>query len=614
MAEQIDWGQYVGNVENNQYEKRIDFLRKRNLDTTSIENTVKKAMESLTSNKGESFVIYGEPQSGKTEMMIALNAKLIDEGYDVIINLLTDSVDLLQQNYLRFLEANLSPSPTQFSELLMEKNPKVISEKQLIIFSKKNARDLEKLRDSLRSVKKLIIIDDEADFASPNSKINSGDRTKINNLIHTILTGRGKYIGVTATPARLDLNNTFDNDTKLWVDFAPHPLYVGQDFFFPEDEIINYRLHMFKIDHGDERQELKKAIFHFLIGVAEQHLSDNKLMFSMLIHTSGKTDEHKADLEIVQTTIDTLSNKNNSKFNSFVNNLIEITENDYSLNSESIVKFILNNINRNKIVEINSKNTKKDMTIISDPKAIFSFGVGGNIISRGVTFNNLLSMYFTRGVKGKFSQDTYIQRARMFGTREKYKEAFQLWIPDTIMQNWYKCFIFHKLAIQSAKLGGVPVWLSDYDTTPTASSSIDRSSVDIENGEMSFSLFNYNVSIEGIIERKITFEEKLVKLKEILHPSSFPDYIMNYLKSEIESEDDICFHKSSQFGTEKSTYTKEEIANIRRKKGIFSGHEMERGDKPNARHHLKIFFNSKNKARLFYKVNGTSIKFIQNKK
>jgi hypothetical protein len=39
--------------------------------------------------------------------------------------------------------------------------------------------------------------------------------TKINELIGHLLKPNGKYIGVTATPARLDLNNTFDNKKRL---------------------------------------------------------------------------------------------------------------------------------------------------------------------------------------------------------------------------------------------------------------------------------------------------------------------------------------------------------------------------------------------------------------
>ena len=56
-------------------------------------------------------MIFGEPQSGKTEMMIALNAKLIDEGAEVIINLLTDSIDLLDQSLSRFRASGSKPIP-----------------------------------------------------------------------------------------------------------------------------------------------------------------------------------------------------------------------------------------------------------------------------------------------------------------------------------------------------------------------------------------------------------------------------------------------------------------------------------------------------------------------
>jgi hypothetical protein len=94
--------------------------------------------------------------------------------------------------------------------------------------------------------------------------------------------------------------------------------------------------------------------------------------------------------------------------------MLKIAEEYTDKTPENVVEFVLRNINRNQIVEINSKKKNINIDDILSPKSLFSFGVGGNIISRGVTFENLLSMYFTRGVKGKMSQDTYIQRARMF--------------------------------------------------------------------------------------------------------------------------------------------------------------------------------------------------------
>ena len=613
MASEIDWASIVGNVGSNQYEKRLESLQRRDLDTTSIEKAIKKTIESFSYGDNSSFVIFGEPQSGKTEMMIALNAKLLDMGSEVIINLLTDSVDLLEQNLSRFRNAGLSPSPKQFSEL--PSDAKKIEGKQWVIFSKKNARDLERLNESLRFIRKLVIIDDEADYASPNAKINSGEITRINLLIHTMLSGKGKYIGVTATPARLDLNNTFSNDTELWVDFEPHKEYVGQDFFFPSNGKVDYRLHTFEPGHGNEKTELRDAIFHFLCGVAEQQFLGNKQNFTMLVHTSGKTLEHREDFKTVEKTIGILSDPREPNFKTYVNHLSSIANDYEQYPSKDIVEFILRNINRSQIVEINS--TKKNLNIsdILIPKSLFSFGVGGNIISRGVTFDNLLSMYFTRGVKGKLCQDTYIQRARMFGRRDKYKNYFQLWITKTLFDDWLKCFIFHRLAIQSARSDmGAPVWLSDNRSTPTASSSIDRSTVDFEDGVMGWGLFDFDKDINLMGYPETSILSRLQGLKEKLAPSCFPDYVYQYIKSEIENGEDICFHQPSKFGSKSKNYTPEEISLINRTKGIFSTTELARGDRPNAKHHLRIYYNNDGKARLFYKINGNSIKFIQNKK
>ncbi len=62
---------------------------------------------------------------------------------------------------------------------------------------------------------------------------------------------------------------------------------------------------------------------------------------------------------------------------------------------DSIVEFVLRNINKNQIVVVNFKGKKNsNVSGLLNPTSLFSFGVGGNIISRGVTFDNLLSMYF----------------------------------------------------------------------------------------------------------------------------------------------------------------------------------------------------------------------------
>ncbi|MGY4500897.1 hypothetical protein ACVWYH_004828 [Bradyrhizobium sp. GM24.11] len=334
----MDWSTIVGNVGTDQFHERIRTLNAKGMVTSEIETTVEHAVENLSKGT-KSFVIFGEPQSGKTEMMIALNARLLDEKFDVIINLLTDSVDLLNQNLSRFRSAGLSPSPKQFSEL--PDDPKTLEGKQWVIFSKKNARDLEKLSESLRALKKLVVIDDEADYASPNGKVNQDDRTRINELIYDLLGDEGHYIGVTATPARLDLNNTFDNDTWKWVNFKPHAAYVGQEFFFPRDGKAEYKLFLFAADEGNERIEIRNAVLHFLCGVAEQYQRGLTENFSMLVHTSGKIDEHNEDVKVLRSTIEALTDPHGKNFASYCK-LLEKYAPLYNKDTpHSIVEFVL---------------------------------------------------------------------------------------------------------------------------------------------------------------------------------------------------------------------------------------------------------------------------------
>src|SRR5271163_2386807 len=86
---------------NNRYERRLAKLVSQSQEVDRIKSVVECAVTNIE-NGQKSFVIYGEPQSGKTEMMIALTAKLLDIGSKLVIVLLNDSVQLLGQNLERF--------------------------------------------------------------------------------------------------------------------------------------------------------------------------------------------------------------------------------------------------------------------------------------------------------------------------------------------------------------------------------------------------------------------------------------------------------------------------------------------------------------------------------
>ena len=83
----------------------------------------------------------------------------------------------------RFQGSGLAPSPKNFSEIL-DPNYQIEGISH-VVFCKKNARDLEKFTDKIESLGQVVVIDDEADYATPNAKINRQDktRTKINELI-----------------------------------------------------------------------------------------------------------------------------------------------------------------------------------------------------------------------------------------------------------------------------------------------------------------------------------------------------------------------------------------------------------------------------------------------
>lgn len=605
---------------NNRYERHLEALQKANKQTNSIEKAVVDAIQNIEEGLTRSFVIYGEPQSGKTEMMIGLTAKLLDEGYKIIIHLLNDSVDLLNQNLRRFKKSGLSPSPKHYKEII---DPEVkLGESEFIIFCKKNAGDLQKLINKLGDVNQKVIIDDEADYASPNSKINKGEKTRINSLIETLIGKDGCYIGVTATPARLDLNNTFQNNHEKWVDFPPHSKYTGQDVFFPiqtSDPGFKYRLTLLSDTH-DSPKYIKEALFRFVINVAHLNLTENETEqnYSMLIHTSGKKVDHKSDKGTVETLLSDLSDQETKRYERHIEMIYQLANKLYPGLEEEITTYIVQNRSKVSIVLLNSDRSNDNLDEAADPISLFTIVIGGNIVSRGVTFNNLLSMFFTRDVRHKIQQDTYIQRARMFGARGDYLKYFELTIPETLYTDWHRCFIFHRLAITAIRQGsGAPVWLSDNRISPASSSSIDRGTVSFDKGEMSFKIFKFDKDKSDQYQQLLNSPNdslrKMEEIRKLLGDDVLPDYLLAYIQStSYKGARSVAIHEASSIAGYKDTEGINK-RKIERTKGFFGRPQMQKEKFPFAVHHLKIFYNAEGNARLFYKFDG-SIQFIKNLK
>lgn len=601
------------------YSRQLSRQQDDGIDTSCIEEAITGSLDRI--KRGiRSFVIYGEPQSGKTEMMIALTAKLLDEGNRVIVVLLNDNVELLKQNLRRFQESMLDPCPKSFDDVI---NPTVtIGNNEWVIFCKKNSRNLADLIEKLRPVRARVVLDDEADYASPNSKVNRSEVSKINDLIRQLLGRDGLYIGVTATPARLDVNNTFENANDEWVHFPAHEHYTGQDVFFPLDltRPLKYRLNPLH-DTGDYPQYLRQALFNFVATVAHLNNTDEEQNYCMLIHTSGRKEDHDEDYKIVTKVIEALKDENHRSHVPYLKTIWETARRRYGDNeAHKVTQYVIDNISRNIVKVLNSSPDYKsiDNDSATNPKAPYTIAIGGNIVSRGVTFNNLLSMFFTRDVRHRLQQDTYIQRARMFGARNKYVKDFELSIPGALFLDWHRCFVFHQLALESIRTGKiVPVWLEDSRVSAVSPSSIDRTTVRMDSGEMSFSLFDYSSAgleplVESAYDGKKGNLEVLKELQVKLGKECLPDYLLTFIENTLPHNNaSIAVHKS-QFIDEKK-YKSADIQNIARPRGFIGTNELEKTRFPDAMHHLKIIFNPAGKGRVFYRYVG-SIRFLKNLK
>ncbi len=264
-------------------------------------------------------------------------------------------------------------------------------------------------------------------------------------------------------------------------------------------------------------------MFHFLINVAYLNTNINiekgEKNYSILIHTSGKKADHSEDYRQTVALLSALNNPDDSHYEKYFKQIWDIARSQYEGDEDGITAYIANNVSRYTIVVMNSETDKNvvDYTSATNPSTLFTVAIGGNIVSRGVTFDNLLSMFFTRDVKHRIQQDTYIQRARMFGTRGEYLPFFQLSIPEKLYMDWHKCFVFHRLSLESIRAGnGSPVWLEDTRVAATAGASIDKATISMDSGEMSFELFDYKESeIDAIIRGTRSPFEKLEVLANL---------------------------------------------------------------------------------------------------
>lgn len=395
-------------------------------------------------------LVYGLVQSGKTGVLTVTGAMGADEGYRTIIVLTSDNDALYDQTLGRVREAFpgidiLGKADFKDTVAFLKR----IKSGTCAIVATKNGNRLDALIENFRkgNVRGLscLLIDDEADQASPNTRASRGDGTvsPINEKI-SILRGffeKTTYLQVTATPQALFLQGP-DHEYRPKFTVLSHPGhdYVGGDDFFSDGSplVTEFDLNDISvISPGTQptpRLEIPKSLLQaldtFVVGATYKRMKDADQNCAFLCHVSTKKSDHSHIVNLllqykVELTelLRARDQRVLARLQAAYADLCGTHDDLRSTNFEKLVEdveFLSPGIS----VKLVNGDTDEDVAVRS-PLNLF---VGGNKLGRGVTIKNLLVSYYGRNPKSP-QADTVLQHARMYGYRRKDIGLLRLFLP-----------------------------------------------------------------------------------------------------------------------------------------------------------------------------------------
>lgn len=405
-------------------------------------------------NEQTNGLIYGLIQSGKTGVLTVTGAMGADEGYRTLIVLTSDIDPLYEQTRGRIQEAFPGMDVLGKADL---RDPAAfvqrISRETSAIVVTKNGNILKTLIANLKggNVRGLacLIIDDEADQASLNTKArkNDGAQSKINEQIEELrgFFRRNTYLQVTATPGALFLQeggHAFR--PKFTVLSHPGSDYVGGDDFFlhgmnnlvrefPLSDLMTLSVGMQPAPGNQIPASLLAALDTFIIGATYKREVEPDQKCAFLCHVSTRTADHnhiadllrkyKSDLGAgLKARNGKLIARLRNAFNDLAGTHEELASTDLDKLLDRI-GFLSPGIH----VKLVNGETDEDVAL----HAPYNLFVGGNKLGRGVTIKNLLVSYYGRHPRTP-QADTVLQHARMYGYRRKDIGLLRLWLPPEL--------------------------------------------------------------------------------------------------------------------------------------------------------------------------------------
>lgn len=501
----------------------------------NIMNCLGNPKEKLTKPRFNKGLIIGDVQSGKTATYTGLICKAADAGYKVVILLAGITESLRKQTQARIDEGiigmttkkigkqavsyqvgvgkdNQGIRATSFTSCVKDftgDHNKIAmslnSQNSLVVFViKKNVSVLAKLYKWLKDfnldpVKNcvdvpMLLIDDEADNASVNTKKDETDPTKTNRLIRQIcnLFKDTTYVGFTATPFANVFIDPDSVDSMKNADLFPEHFiyaleppsnYVGAHKIFYKDapyyrnlryitdiEEPDYTSEEYRDMVKDDIETLNSGGFYYRHkkewdGELPASLDDAVLAFylanairdlrpgqsasprSMLVNmsrfinvqriiTDHVTDFHNKVLNDIRINFDE-DPVNNSAVPLF-KKFKEIWDVHFShvedISFERVIDkmTLYNAIDKIKVMMVNGSK-QSDALDYSNNKSLRVIAIGGLALSRGLTLEGLMISYFYRNTA---TFDVLMQMGRWFGYRRGYEDLFQIWTSQS-SADWY---------------------------------------------------------------------------------------------------------------------------------------------------------------------------------
>jgi plasmid stability protein len=432
--------------------------------------------EPILSDAPTTVLMYGRVQSGKTAAMILTSALAIDNRFRVVIVLTANNVALVSQTANRFKTLD---GPRVFSTVKQddgyewegqeEEIREDIQTDGIVLISAKDAFHLPQVIRFLQQIGApdypTIIFDDEADAATPDTTLAARSMGHANAPAHASTINRriiandhpgeegesiremlphSLYVQVTATPFVLLLQN-INSRIRPHLTFLLQPGdgYCGGREFFGSFDISSQNLPqaplVFVPDAEGQAlnrrripEGLASSINFFLISAAAKaamsgwpregykHLSHPSRLINQHSLVAGHIDQY---LRTIRRELRDTPDLSRTRFTAAYEELQRTVTTTPPL--DDLLNSLPEAIRQADVRRVNSE------TSVPEYGPRLTFLIGGDILGRGITIDDLLVTYYVR--EAQISQmDTVWQHARMYGYRIDLMPFTRVYLPRQV--------------------------------------------------------------------------------------------------------------------------------------------------------------------------------------